>query len=256
MVKFLQHTNILLFILLSITSCTHVNPSTKNLKHPKLTLLNDSGYLTKQEVLPFLLEAGLTDTSDWWSKISNNDTLGQYYRSEKNGYYYMMVNSWSKRDSTTMEYLIELSKEGDFKGSIEAYGGNWSFGVDGNYYSDFHKIGKYFTTSFSPHGTGYFGTWIHIFDTLECINELSAIFTGCYSIHGGSNFNPQNIYSTYDIVDSICTVHYFIEEGVDDEKLNDIIWDKPTERIIKYKYDGKSWEAEDSSLLKGMDIYY
>jgi len=256
MTKLYPYSLVALMLGVFITSCTQVNPTSKNLRHPRLRLQNDSGYITKQEVLPFLLETGLTDISEWWAQTKDKDTLGKYYKSDKNGDYLLLVTSWRKIDSTTMQYLIELSEKGDLMGAVEAYGGNWSFGVDGQYFSDFHKVGKYFTTSFSPHGAGYFGNWIHIFDTLLCINELSAIFTGCYSIHGGFNFNPQNIYSTYDILDSVCTVHYFIEEGKDDEKTSDIIWDNLTERIIKYKYDGQSWEAEDSSLLKGMDIYY
>lgn len=45
----------------------------------------DSGYVTKEYGLPFLLANSLTDTLDsFWNQAKDNDTIGKYYNVKKN----------------------------------------------------------------------------------------------------------------------------------------------------------------------------
>ena len=228
---------------------------------PKLLLKNDSGFVTKKEVLPFLLGVGLTDTispnfSDWWGKWKETDTLGKYYIQDKGGNFLLCVFEVDKEDTLNTHLLIELKKDGTLKKCERIFQGGASFCEFGEFFYGFSKHGKYFTLTFCTHGSGFGGEWDYILDTIRPQEEMNPICRRNYSAHGGENFGEQSISSSIKLTDSNCIVHYFIRTDTYTEKTNKTKWGLPQEMEINYTLKNGKWEADDSSKFKGMDIFY
>src|ERR671913_255694 len=74
---------------------------------------SDSGFITKEDGLPYLLKEKLTDTiNSFWIHAAINDTIGKFYRVETTGNYLVSTINLSSKLTFETHLLFEISKNG------------------------------------------------------------------------------------------------------------------------------------------------
>ncbi len=208
-----------------------------------LKLTADSGYLSKQQVLPFLTSNKVTDTlSGWWGKWKPADTMGKYYK-EENGGYLICVLSADNDDNVAANKLIETDKNGIFLSTKDFYC-DW---CNINRRTDaLHKVGRYFITYTCGHGASFSSSWFSLFTKLSERGEQ--ILESQYS---GSP-QCQSISSHWKLTGDTCTVVYTVDDGVSSENGCVSVGIKTVS--VRYCAHNGTWRSPDSLKIADMHI--
>jgi len=236
-----------------LLSCNNKSATAYTL--PRLILKQDSGYITKKEVLPFLLASGITDTIQgfWKTRFPNDgDTVGRYFRSSTQNGHLAICRSLYKVDSVETFVIMEVAGDGE----LLSYGIHSSidYWCDEDAVKNAHKIGRYFIIKGCGHGSGYGSEYADIFDRADTGSVLNYVFLSNYSSHGMPDYEyAQMVTSQIDIRDSGILIHYTIQKGA--WKRNyDIKWVKDHIADVMYKRKNNRWAATDSALLENIDM--
>lgn len=217
---------------------------------PKVTatlkLPADSGYLSKNDVLTFLIANSLTDTlNDWWKKQLPADTMGKYYKMDNGHYLACVLSANTEHSSMEVNKLIELDKNGLFVSAQDFF----TEGCDVNRRTGaLGKVGGFFVTYTCGHGATFHSSWFHLFGKLSDLNgsgQIMALYT--------LNTPPcRNIYSTWKMGGDTCIVTYTIQHSKATE--DGCIPTESEKAVVRYYMADGKWRAADSTKLRLMDI--
>lgn len=244
---------IALFTSSFITGC-ELKPSAATTPETKRILVNDSGYITKRQAYPFLTSIGLSNTpGGFWFKelVSDNDTVGKYYRSNERGHYIVLIRAFCKTDSSETLILAYLKSDGKLL-AYRSYG-SLDYHCHKDAVTSFCKVGKYFMLWGCEYGSGYGSTWAYVFESMPK-DELSKIFFGCFSTMGMDNPEyPQQLKSVMELTDSGILMHYTLNTGR--WGAVGIVWRVVQKADVDFAMRNGDWVASDSSILQKVEIY-
>ncbi len=219
---------------------------------PRLQLTSDSGYITKNVALSFLLAANLTDaTGDYWKERypRNTDTVGKYYRTDSGGVM-VLLEAWSGKDASELLFAIELRKDGTMARTetYTTFSGHW---CQESPVRTFSKAGPYFMITGCGHGSGYSSEYRYIFRHPLPEDKLDAIYFGSYSsLNTNDPEFAQLVNSEMSIAGDSIVLRYHVHRG---EKGDTMTWDSGTTRTVAYTWDKDHWETGDSALLTDLN---
>ena len=216
-----------------------------------ISLKNDSGYVTKREILSFLLANNLTDTiKEYWQKRFKNDedTIGKYFPSNTQGNKILLVKLLYKQDTFEHLVVLEINNSGQLLKNT-AYWPNDEW-CDQDAVRSFIKTGRYFMITGCGHGSGYGSEYMYIFDRVIPEDNLAKIYISIYKSYGVK----QIVNSTMKIYDSSILIHYTIIDGYYSEIDDKIERNEAKEGDVLYTWVNNNWKASDSSILKEMDM--
>lgn len=245
-----------LVALFSYAACTALSfscnyqESTTYQPLPTLILQADSGYVTRKELFPFLLTAGLTDSIDSYWEIKfpgNDDTVGKYYPSNSNGNTIVLAKFLNKQDSIEHLILMELRTDGTLlQHTIYSITDEW---CNEDALRSFRKTGKFFMITGCGHGSGYSSEFKYIFDRIIPEDSIARIYFSTYRSYG----IPQRVSSAIIQCDTILKVHYTIAKGSEGSN-GRTQWTTANESDVSFFWRNNEWVAEDSAILKEMDV--
>ncbi len=246
-----------IFIVLFFIACDKItqnplsnNTSAKKELPAKLVLTGDSGYIYKPQALPFLFNAGLTDTiqNNVWDLSDNQDTLGKYYKVATTGHYFACLPDYSA--PYRCHIIMEIGTDGTLiKAERFCYGSYaccWE-----NRYDGFKRYGNYFGIKTCGTGTSYCSGSLYLFKTVLPQDDQTPISLHCWQGNIGFGGMSQSLES--DMVfnsENSLTVHYQLEEGnVDEESM--VFTAKTTKRFaFTYQFDGCQWLPGDQAKVE------
>lgn len=224
-------------------------------KLPTLTLKGDSGYVTKAEVLPFLLASRLTDTAQgyWRQRFnSDSDTIGKYYLANTAGNKIMLMQFYNKVDSGEELGVMEFNRQGILL-AHEGYP-MVDYWCDDHAIKTFEKKGRYFMITGCGHGSGFGSEYRYIFDHVVPYDKLNAIWFSCYNAFGiHYTGHPGEVSGEMSIADSGILLHYTFRSGEWD-KNDDITWNVDKKADVLYTWATDHWTTRDSAVLEDIDM--
>ena len=222
-------------------------------------MAQDSGFLTKNEGLPLLLELGLADTVDSaaravWRLFSIRDTIGKYFRLPHAGGLLLYIHTAGANDDRFYPYLIELAADGQIRKRQPRYHiGNYPCCIDGpNYFSGFRRKGKWFLLADCGTGSGFCSGFLNVFQQQLPPTNYSGVLSGLNT----SLPHPEDdqeyawyLSSTAHFRSDTLQMIYTLQRGITDEEANFIA--TTTEYFtIDYVRRDSVWRALDSTRLK------
>lgn len=229
----------------------------------------DSGYITKQLGLPYLILNNLTDRIDW-DYVSDNDTIAKYYRKPKTDNFFICFIDLSLEYDFETHLICEITSYGELLNYKRLFHGNYSCCWN-NYYDGFQKYGDFFGVDICGTGSGYCSGNIHLFrHSVEQVDLFSALkmvsFMDC------ELDDPTYFYksSQYQVKQNLVKIRYSFEKSLMgysnliDEKtgkiyelddlvvLEELVMDEVT---IRYFYNYGHWICLDSTNLQKLDFY-
>ena len=211
-----------------------------------LKLSADSGFVSKSQVLPFLIANGLTDTlNDWWKKWAPADTMGKYYKMEGGDKYLLCVLSADNDQTVATNKLLEIDKDGKMTASQD-FSCDW---CDLDKRKDaLRKRGKYFMTYSCGHGSSFSSSWFTLFKSIADRETQSQIMESQFV--GAPQC--QTIYSNWRLMGDTCIVNYTIENSR--VTPNGCVPSDTLRTSILYHLKNGEWCAADSNKLKQMHV--
>jgi len=246
-----------LLFLLSINNKTFALNDTTT--QTKLTLTQDSGFITFKEGLDFLLSNSLTDTtygSSWWGVCKKQtDTIGKYYKIENSDNYIMCLidlGSIEKYDFET-HIIIEIDAKGELLKSERFLHWHSSCCWD-NHYDGFSKYGDFFGIEICGTGSGFCSSRLCLFKE---VMPQNSVFYIPLRIWFSSEYSFLHLYSSIEIKENELIIHYTKEAGEVQENETDDFFnikiDYTDEFSIKYFYENGKWDTKDKSKLKELE---
>jgi hypothetical protein len=243
-----QTLSISLFIF--FFACT--NKEKETLNKTKLILTQDSGFITKEVGLAFLLSNSLTDSSSW-EHCNQTDTIGKYYRMENNNHYIMCLVDYSGYCYEN-HIIIEINENGELLKSERFFHGNyfpWN-----NVYDGFSKYGDFFGIKT---GAGLASSVLYLFKEVTSQDSILPIYFSC----GTPNFECFFFYFHTPFMEwkkDELILHYTFEEREVkyDEKRDDFITKihNRSKFTINYFYENGKWNTTDKDKLKELEDYF
>lgn len=156
-----------------------------------ISVWGDSGFVLKNELLPWVLEKKITDSiGTSWSLIKADDTLGKYYKTKDSTYYLCFLDLSNKFDFET-HIILEISSSGTILKNVRFIHWNYPSWL----YLGFKKIKNYYYLPIYGTGAPYSSQHFYLFETLKPQNEMTAIPQYCwtgFSEHEGFMRNVQS----------------------------------------------------------------
>ena len=207
----------------------------------------DSGFVSKSEILPFLIANGLTDTlNDWWKHWKLADTMGKYYSMDSGGRYLLCVLSADNDQTVATNKLIEIDKTGKMT-ATQDFSCDWC-GINARTQA-LNRRGNYFITYSCGHGSTFSSSWFTLFKSIADRERQAQIMESQYE---GAPY-CQSIYSAWKLVnDSTCVVNYTVENSRVTQngcEPADVL-----KTSVVYRIKDGIWGAADSSKIKQMRI--
>ncbi len=222
----------------------------------KLFLLNDSGFIQKENGLAFLLAHKLTDTfvsktetGSYWDYLEATDTIGKYYRDSKTGNFIVCMLNYETANYDRKHLLMEIKPDGTIV-KQEAY--DFLNGIFWDEVEGFKKYNDYYClTVDGDHGPGYYSEFFMAFKKVIARDQQNTIPRSYWSAavsEVASSLSSEILFSNDSLI-----VHYTLETGrLDDLDSFNI---RHTEQFdVIYTNDSGYWRPNDESHLKKLDL--
>ena len=253
-------------ILILFFICTNKDTFAQNMNaetvETQLFFDKESGFLTKEEGMAFLLFNSLIDTFSsfsklkYWDKINSTDTIGRYYRIE-NSDNYMMCLPHSLDFFGPMYLIIEVTSHGKLVKSEKFDFGNahkWN-----TYYKDFFQKEKFWgiVAQGGYNCGGYLYGNLYLFKELLPQDSITYIRFFEREISHKNIFRKKKIIKRYypamKIEGNELIINYKLNRGkVKTDKAGHIIFEysRTNKKIsIKYFYEDERWNTNNTAQL-------
>lgn len=226
-----------------LAACQH----NKTISHPAKILSGDSGYLSKQVLLPYMLSEKVLDTtgsSDLWSMHPDSAIMGKYYR---NGDNYIICAVIA---NSPFESLLLM------KVNAEEHVENYAPYIHSNYCNcwnefGFGKIDGYFYVNTCGTGTAYTGSYMNFFKDIVPQDSSKSITVFNWQGLMSEDINYQQANAIYNISNDSIYLNYTITEGHRDDSLvitREKILD--TFQVVYFMKAGQ-WTTNDTAKMMG-----
>ncbi|MFM2226345.1 MAG: hypothetical protein RJA07_2547 [Bacteroidota bacterium] len=238
----MQKYYILIYFTIFIFSC--FPKKNTNYSNSKLLLNSDSGFITKQIGLQFLIKNNLADTINKnWDKITDIDTVGKYYRIPNSDNYYLFT-SVNPNDEIL---LSEVDSSGKVFQLKKFYHGNWSCCWK-NKFNGFYKFGNFFGIKTCGSGSAYCSSFFYFFKKLTDQDNIKSIPFNVFS--SGINGEVLLLNSTFNFSNqNNLFFEYKLEKGKTDTN-NEIKIFSTKYYKIKFTFLNNNWLTNDSSKFE------
>ena len=251
-----------LLFLLSINNKTLAqNIHSDTATHTKLILTQDSGYVTKEVGLAFLLANSLTDTTpnaNAWHLFNQTDTIGKYYKIENSDHYIMCFIDYGSQKEYLFEthIIIEIDANGNLLKNERFFHGNYPCCWN-NLYDGFSKYDNFFGIQICGTGSGFCSSCLCLFKEVIPQDSIFPIPFNYWDGMEGFFFHFYTLKMKMKKDELI--LHYILEKGKMKYDKNDEIYLKTKHRNkfnIKYFYEDGQWKTKDTEKLKELDGYF
>jgi hypothetical protein len=217
-------------------------PSSKTKIQPYI-FTGDSGFATKQELIPYLFTINGNDTSHlFWKPFEAHDTICKYYRIA-NGHYCAF---FFRQNHSISEghVVVELDSTGKFFRK-EIFSSNC-------WYDDFGEIkkcGDYLYYECCINGSDYNGFAFFLFKLPVAQDSLTVFYSDLWNGLPHRKFS-EGYESTFSLAGDKLTMHYKLEHApVDTVGLNYNVCDWGL-YDVQYVFKDNRWMVKDTLLLK------
>lgn len=218
----------------------------------------DSGFFTKKEGLPLLLQLGLADTTDslaskTWQLTKAQDTVGKFYRTDQTGNLLVLCLANGGDVSGEDYLLLELSPEGQVLQKRRYFLGKYPCCLQHeNFYNGLSKKEKWLLLTGCNTGSGFCAGFLNVFNqTLPPSYDkgiLASLYDATTPPYEGQ-FEALRITSTAAWHHDTLLMQYTQKRTFSDE--NENVQEEAVERFdINYVQQGSGWRALDSTRLK------
>lgn len=210
-----------------------------------IELTADSGFLTRAQVLPFLVNNELADSlNSWWKQWKPADTMGKYYRMQDNNYLVCVLASDDK-GNVEENRLVVVNSKGLYVESQDFFSDYCSLN---RRTQALQKRGKYFLTYTCGSGSNYGSSWFSLFTKLSERKESGQLLEWQ---HMGAP-DCYDIASHWKVSGDSCTIAYTVQKGT--STFNGCEDTRSEYITVIYTFKNGGWTAADSSKLKKMRI--
>jgi hypothetical protein len=252
-VSFILFTGIFLFLKYSTAA-----PQEENQKNTtKWFFDEDSGYVTKEQFLPFLQAKELTDTTPKepyngpWHYVGKTDTIGKYYKLDSENVILCAINHTSDFETHKIMQLSRLGNDeiGLVK-SEEYLHGNYSCCWNG--FDGFNKKGDFFSLKLCGTGSGFCSADLYFFKDFKPQSDISKISLEYGFSDGETKYEEQSVLgSTYDLInDSTLLFKYNYSYRYKKARWKEFKLKDRAECEVRYMYRNGYWVTPDSNCLK------
>jgi len=247
-------------VFLSLKYSITIPSETNNKNKTKWFFDADSGYVVKDQFLPFMQMNNLTDTVPeegyygTWTFEKATDTIGKYYKLDNGD---VILCSINHADDFETHILMQLNKLDNGEIGLvrhEEYShGNYSCCWNG--FDGFNKKGDFFSLKLCYTGSGLCGADLYIFKYFKSQEEIlfSKIPYDCWFGNETIKYAEEisMLSSTYDLInDSTLLFHYSHNYYYKKERWAEPKSKKTIQCDAKYTYRDGNWITSDSSCLK------
>lgn len=221
--------------------------------HP-LPLLQDSGFVTKKDGLPFLIAHKLTDTTgSYWDNLQASDTIGKYYKIKESGHFYYCTIDYSPEYTFETHLIIEFNQDGKLLQSARFFHGHYHCCWD-NRFEGFNRYGDFFGIKTCTTGSGFCATDLYLFKTLRQQEEQTFIPLGQWFAFGNDIGEPRNVSANLEWNKNELIVHYLLEDGVLDDQGNFKV--KQTRKMdVTFIFKNQHWVCKNRDQLAKFDLW-
>jgi len=232
-------------LFLSLFSCTHGNvfASADTLQN-KLILTNDSGFVTKKEGVAFLLANSIIDTNNFLY-VTDNDTIGKYYRIDSSNRYIMCLLGCPEHFYPFANRIIEITSNGELvKNEIFAFPcSNIPYNKIFSRYGDFFGIRTCYIY------VGAFRSDLFLFKEITPQDSITPILFS-YWHHQGRIFYKKSI-SNIEVKGNELIIHYLTKIDITKkqpfDKNGNLRYKTPRTKKFTREYflEDKQWVSKD-----------
>ena len=269
----MQHlfTILLLFFIFTNKEIFAQNINADSIETP-LIFTNESGFVTKEDGMAFLLSNSLIDTTirfsklEEWDKINSTDTIGRYYQIE-NSDSYMMCLPYSLDFFRPIYLIMEVTSHGKLVKSEKFDFGNahtWN-----TYYKDFSKMENFWVVFAQGGHAVHWYCKAYLFKKLLPQDSISYIRIGeRHILHKSKYFRSRKeILKRYlpstsmKIEGNELTLNYNLRNGKvkkDKDGYSNIFfkYSRRSKKVsIKYLYENEKWNTNDTKQLKKIERF-
>ncbi len=219
-----------------------------------VTFSSDSGFVTKQEGVRFLLSVIPADTSrSFWKHVTDSDTIGRYYQQHGSGHYVLCLADYSGVYDFETHLLFEVKADGTVLKAERYYHGNYPCCWN-NAYEGFYKMGDFFVMTVCGTGSGYCGSEVYVFRELISQSKQNSIRTH-YWFSDPEGGDPRSLYATMECKGGAIIVHYTFETGSFSED-NTRFQVAQTERFdVSYQFRKGKWKPSNTRNQDKLQLF-
>ena len=229
----------------------------------KLILTGDSGFITKDIGLEFLLSNSLTDTipnSSAWYLFKQNDTIGKYYRMENNNYIMCLIDYGSQKEYWFETHIVmEIGAKGELVKSERFFHGNYPCCWN-NAYEGFSKYGNFFGIQICGTGSGFCSSDLYLFKEITPQDSISSIPFSCYVMIDDVIATFHTFYTlSVELKKDVLIINYILKEGTEQsnkKKGNNTYKVQIIDEFeIRYFYENEQWHTKENDKLEKLNSF-
>lgn len=223
-------------------------------KDSQTILKGDSGFVSKENGIDWLLKLNKNDSVDLnFNGKKSSDTIGKFYKKPNSPNYYVYLSNIINPENYPSHYLFELNANGEILESELFLNGNYLCCVSKEL-DAFYKIDDYFFIKVCTTGSAFCASEVYAFKDIESKSQnpiINTIFNGmCLPTKNG--FLACKLSSSIEIKPNSLIFHYRYDKG--SFKKSGKFKTKMSEQFdVEYVQKNKKWMALDSTKLKQLD---
>lgn len=259
----------LLFILICVNKTFACNTNEVTTPQNKLILANDSGFITKEFGLNFLLNDSLilyaneletTPDELFWQDYNLTDTIGKYYNKENSDHYIMCLIDFFGEKSFEDYIIIEINAKGELLKSEKFSPKRYRCWTDA--YDGFSKYNDFFGIKVCIGGPGWSYTDLYLFKEIMPQDSINPVPVSGWLDHAaeGLDFLRTFEVSSMEIKKNEVIIHYLKDkEKYKYDKKGKFLYGETVEKdkkiTVEYIYNNGKWEVKNKSEWKKLDCY-